>query len=1037
MAMRRIFFMVFLALVLLPALAQGQQEKPPPPVDFEREIRPLLSDFCYTCHGPDGAKRKSKLRLDTREGAFIEVDGVKMIVPGKPQQSELVRRLVSAEADDRMPPSKTKRALSAAQVALVQRWIQEGAAWGQHWAFVAPKPPPLPETRNRTWRRSPIDDFVLARLEKEGLSPSPEADRAALLRRLSLDLTGLPPTPEELDAFLSDGAADAYERVVDRLLASPRYGERMAVRWLDAARYADTSGYQNDGPRDMWRWRDWVIAAFNANMPFDRFTVEQLAGDLLPGATLEQRIATAFNRNHRGNAEGGIIPEEYQVEYVVDRVDTTATVWLGLTVGCARCHDHKYDPITQEEFYRLFSYFNNIPESGRAIKVGNSPPFIKAPTEAQLKERAALDAELAEARRRVEDLEPALARAQAEWEKTLKPDAFLRWTVTDGLSARFDLDGNAGDAKTVGVSPDFIAGRIDGAASFDGRGHFEAPEVGPFGYFDKFSLAAWVRDGSGTLMSRMDEAGLQTGYHVHLEKGRVQVNLVQRWLDDAIRVETERSLEPGRWHHLAVTYDGSRVASGIVVYVDGKPERVKVHLDFLNSSFATKQPFRIGAGREPFRGAIDDVRVYRRRLLPEEVGWIATADPIEAIVARPADQRTPAQAGKLAAFFLERMAPEPLRGAHQALTTLARRKLAFEERLPTVMVMEEMPTPRETRVLVRGEYNRFGKPVLPGVPAALHPLGAGQAPNRLALARWLVDPANPLSSRVVVNRWWQMYFGTGIVRTVEDFGVQGERPSHPDLLDWLALEFVRSGWDVKRLQKTIVTSATYRQSSRATPALRERDPDNRLLARGPRFRLPAEAVRDQALAASGLLVERLGGPSVKPYQPAGLWKEIATDTEYDQSKGASLYRRSLYTYWKRTVVPPTMSTFDAPGRESCTVRETRTNTPLQALALMNDVTYVEAARVLAERMMKQGSAEDLRWGFRRVTSRWPGSSEEEVLRRALRSNLAEFRKNPEAAKRLISTGDSVPDPALDPVELAAMTTVASLILNLDEAVTKD
>ncbi|HVE39135.1 MAG TPA: DUF1553 domain-containing protein, partial [Planctomycetota bacterium] len=808
------------------------------------------------------------------------------------------------------------------------------------------------------------------------------------------------------------------------------------IRWLDAARYADTSGYQSDGPRDMWRWRDWVIAAFNANMPFDRFTVEQLAGDLLPGATLDQRVATGFNRNHRGNAEGGIVPEEYQVEYVVDRVDTTATVWLGLTAGCARCHDHKYDPITQEEFYRLFAYFNNIPEHGRAIKIGNSPPFVQAPTPAQIRERERLAAELAKARSRVEELRPALARAQSEWENTLKPDAFQPWTVTDGLAARFDLDGDPGSAKVVGQAPEFVAGRIGGAASFDGRGHFEAPAVGKFGFFDKFSLAAWVRDGSGTMLSRTDDVGREEGYQVHLEKGRVQVNLVKRWLDDAIRVETERALEPG-WHHVAVTYDGSRAAAGISVYVDGRPERLKVLLDFINQSFATEHPFRIGAGRDPFRGALDDVRVYARALSAEEVAWLATTDPIEAIVARPAERRTPAQAGKLAAFFLERLAPEPIRRAHQDFVALTRTMLAFDESLPTVMVMEEMPTPRDTRVLIRGEYNRPGKAVAPGVPGALHPLVSGQAPNRLALARWLVDPANPLTARVVVNRWWQMYFGMGIVRTVEDFGVQGERPSHPELLDWLALEFVRSGWDVKGVLKTIVTSATYRQSSRLTPALLERDPDNRLLARGPRFRLPAEVVRDQALAVSGLLAEQVGGPSVKPYQPDGLWKEIASDTTYEQSKGPSLYRRSLYTYWKRTVVPPTMSTFDAPGRESCTVRETRTNTPLQALALMNDVTYVEAARVLAERMLKQGGAVDLRWGFRRVTCRTPGPAEEEVLRRALRSSLAEFRKNPEAAKRLISTGESKPDPALDPAELAAMTTVASLILNLDEAVTKE
>jgi hypothetical protein len=1012
--MRRNLGVVLAALLL----AAAPQQAPPRPVDFEREIRPILSDACYVCHGPDSGKREANLRLDTREGAFAEIDGVKMIVPGKPEKSELFRRISTKDADDRMPPAKAKRTLSPAQIDLVRRWIEQGAPWGTHWAFAPAKSPPLPETRNRAWRRNAIDDFVLARLEQEKLEPSPEADRATLLRRVSLDLTGLPPAPEELDAFLADGD---YERAVDRLLASPRYGERMAIRWLDAARYADTSGYQNDGPRDMWRWRDWVIQAFNANMPFDRFTVEQLAGDLLPGATLDQKIATGFNRNHRGNSEGGIIPEEYQVEYVVDRVDTTSTVWLGLTVGCARCHDHKYDPIRQEEFYRLFAYFNTIPEHGRAIKVGNSPPFIQAPTPEHEGERRKLDAELAVAAKRVEDLQSELQRAQKSWEQGLGPEGF-RWTVTDGLLAKFDLDADAAGLKAVGSPMVFVPGPVGAAAKLDGKRHFEAPAAGKFGYFDKFTLAAWVYGGQGTLLSRMDEVGREDGYHVHLEKGRIQVGLVKRWLDDAIRIETIRPLEPERWHHVAVTYDGSRSAAGLVVYVDGKPEPHKVHLDFLNQSFANDKPFRIGAGRELLEGMVDDVRLYSRRLSPEEIGCIAATD-----------RDSPHHAATLRLGFLEKEAPAPIREAHQNLVRLTRRKEAFEESVPTVMVMEEMKNPRETRILVRGEYNRPGKPVTAGVPAALHPLGADAPRNRLALAQWLVDPANPLTARVVVNRWWQMYFGSGIVRTVEDFGVQGERPSHPELLDWLATELVRTGWDVKRLQKTIVSSATYRQSSRLTSALRDRDPDNRLLARGPRFRLPAEAVRDQALAASGLLVEKIGGPSVKPYQPDGLWKEIASDTQYDQAKGPGLYRRSLYTYWKRTVVPPTMSTFDAPGREACTVRETRTNTPLQALALMNDVTYVEAARVLAQRMVTQGIAD----GFRRVLSRRPTAAEEAILRRTQAANLEDFRRNPDAARKLISAGDSKPDPAIDPVELAAMTTVASLILNLDEAVTKE
>jgi hypothetical protein len=954
----------------LPLLFLLPRARPQARVDFERDIRPLLSDTCYTCHGPDPEKRKGGLRLDLREGAFAEHGGRRAVVPGDPALSELYRRLTTADPDDRMPPAKSGRALSPAQVELLRRWIAEGASWSAHWAFVAPKRPTPPGTGH------PVDAFVRARLRREGLAPAPEADRATLLRRVALDLTGLPPTPEELDAW----AAEPYENVVDRLLASPRYGERMAARWLDAARYADTSGYQNDGPRDMWRWRDWVIDAFNANLPFDRFTVEQIAGDLLPDATLDQRIATGFNRNHRGNSEGGILPEEYQVEYVVDRVDTTATVWLGLTAGCARCHSHKYDPISQEEFYRLFAYFNTIPEHGRAIKIGNSPPYVQAPTPAQAAELRRLEASLADAERRFAALRPATPEA---WDDS-------GWTVTDGLAGSFPRPAPG----------------------------FESKDAGKFGFFDKFTIAARVRpEGDGTILSRMDPQGREEGWHLQIEDGRVQVNFVKRWLDDAIRVETEARLEPGRWRHVAATYDGSRLASGVAVYVDGVPQKLKVHLDFLNQSFAVEHPFRVGAGRSPFPGGIEEVRLYARRLSPDEAAWIAGQDP----------------AGRRAAAYLERGAPEEVRTAHRGLVDLRRKVEAFREGLPTVMVMEEMKDPRETRVLVRGEYNRPGKKVEPGVPAALHPLPAGAPANRLGLARWLVDPANPLTARVIVNQWWQMYFGAGLVRTVEDFGAQGERPSHPELLDWLATELVRTGWDVKGLQRTIVTSATYRQSSRAAPELLERDPDNRLLARGPRFRLPAEMIRDQALAAGGLLVERIGGPTVKPYQPEGLWKEIASDTEYEQAKGEGLWRRSLYTYWKRTVVPPTMSTFDAPGREACTVRQTRTNTPTQALALLNDVTYVEAARALAERMLKSGLA----LGFRRVLCRPPTASEEAVLARARDRELRRYRADPEAARRLISVGDSKPDPSLDPAELAAMTAVASLILNLDEAVTRE
>ncbi len=867
-----------------------------------------------------------------------------------------------------------------------------------------------------------------------------------------MDLTGLPPTLAEVDAFIADTSPAAYERVVDRLLASPRYGEQMALAWLEAARFADTSGYQNDGPRQMWRWRDWVIDAFNSNLPFDRFTIEQLAGDLLPGATLEQRLATGFNRNHRGNAEGGIIPAEYAVEYVVDRVETTATVWLGLTIGCARCHDHKFDPITQREFYELFAFFNNIPEHGRAIKVGNSPPMIAAPTREQSRALADLDRTIALADARLETLESEIAPAQQAWEQSLSEQADYDWNLTRDLVALFPLDTTAANsnsatapAKWIGDPATYVPGRLGQAAQFKAPTHVDAGDVADFGYLDKFSLAAWVRSdqsGGGTIVSRMADMPQGEGFSVALEGGVVHVRLVKRWLDDAIRVATRDTLDPNNWHHVLVTYDGSRLASGVRVYLDGQPAGMSVLLDELNQTFSTKAPLRIGAGGGPesqFTGLIDDVRIYADALEPIEAAIVASPTSISAIAARPADQRSGADTAKLRLCFLESHAPEHIRAAWKTVVDLRRQRQQFVEGLPTVMVMEEMPTPRPTHVLERGQYDRPGEQVTADVPSCLPPLPTHAPRNRLALARWFVDPNNPLVARVAVNRFWQSYFGVGLVKTSEDFGSQGEPPSHPELLDWLATEFVRLDWDIKALQRLIVTSATYRQSSQVTAADWEHDPDNRLLAHGPRVRLAAETIRDQALAASGLLVEQLGGPSVKPYQPAGLWKDLATDTEYAEETGPSLYRRSLYTYRKRTVSSPTMAVFDAPSRETCSVRPPRTNTPLQALTLLNDVTFVEAARVLAERALREGGSsadERITRLFRLVLARQPSPDELRVLTAALDRHLAQYRRDPQAASALVSVGRAPRAAELDVTAVAAYTVLASLVLNLDEAITK-
>jgi len=1065
----RSFCVVFASAVS--ALASA--EEPVRNVNFSRDIRPILSDICFTCHGPDEQQRVNDLRLDKRDGVFSEREGRPVIVPGDISASLLHQRITSTDQDKRMPPKDSGRNLTEHQIRLLTDWISQGAAWSEHWAFIPPERHEPPVSQLRNWGRNPIDNFVLAQLEQEGLQPAEEANRNTLIRRVSLDLTGIPPTPDEVQAFLADSSPDAWETAVDRLLASPRYGEQMAVAWLDAARYADTSGYQNDGPRYMWRWRDWVIHAFNTNQRFDQFTIEQLAGDLLENPTLDQQIATGFNRNHRGNAEGGIIPEEYQVEYVADRVDTTFTVWLGLTIGCARCHDHKYDPIRQKDFYQVFAYFNNIPENGRAIKEGNSPPWIKAPLPEQQAHLARLDEQIDSAEVSVKNFRKELNETQAVWEAGFSANESLDLSVTEGLVSHLRFDGNLTDSARnveavfedaaddssrgatgprVGADVDtvpkvapatYAEGLLGQAARFDGRSLVKVGDTANFGYFDKFSIAAWVRatGENGTLVSRMTEVDQGAGYSVHLSEGRVQVNLINRWLDDAIRVESRDPFPLDEWHHVTVTYDGSRVAAGIKVFVDGSPVPMEVKLDRINQTFALpKEPVRIGGGQSHFAGVIDDVRIYGRDLSTAEVQLLAVPQTVSEILAMPARSRSEVQRLKLTEYYLQSHAPTTIREAHLRLAELRQQRRTLDESVPTVMVMQDMQPPRETHVLIRGQYDQPGERLQPGVPAVFPSLPVNAPNNRLGFAQWLVSPDHPLTARVAVNRFWQRYFGEGLVKTTEDFGAQGESPSHPELLDWLATEFVRSGWDVKALQKLIVSSSVYRQSSQVSPEMLLRDPDNRLLARGRRGRLPAETIRDQALFVSGLLNETMGGPSVKPYQPVGLWQEIATDIEYTQSHGADLYRRSLYTYWKRTVAPPTMLTLDATTREACTVQRTRTNTPLQALALMNDVTFVEAARVLAQRLMTDingSTADRLVQAFAALTARQPKAAELEVLQRRFSRSLEEFRNDPSSAERFIHTGESEVDTKLDACELAAFTTVTSLILNLDEVVNQN
>jgi mono/diheme cytochrome c family protein len=1073
-------------------------------VEFNRDVRPILSDHCFQCHGPDAKNRQAELRLDREEDAFAKRDKP-AIIRGKPAESELVRRITSTDADERMPPADANKPLSPQQIDILKRWVEQGAQWQKHWSLIRPIRPALPELflaggkpafgTDAAPPQNAIDLFIRTALAKHGLAPSPAAAKHSLLRRASFDLTGLPPTLDQLDLFEADETPDAYERAVDRLLASPRYGERMAIRWLEAARYADTHGYQSDGERQMWRWRDWVIEAFNHNMPFDQFTIEQLAGDLLPNATLDQKIATAFNRNHRGNSEGGIIPEEYAVEYVVDRVETTSTVWLGLTMGCVRCHDHKFDPFTMKDFYSLFAFFNNVPEKGRAIKFGNSPPYIPAPTRLQAERSRELLQKYNDALKERDRHQERFLALFEKWQREYEPrgDEDVQ-RPTRGLVARFDFDDKEA-AFTAGASRPprliakdgdvaFVPGQRGSALSFEGKVVVEAGDLGDFGLFDPFSLSAWVwidEGGGGTIVSKMTDVHQGDGYQLAIVDGKVQLNIVKRWLDDALRLEAERPITPGKWHHVAAIFEGfagDQLELRVHFSIDGELEAGKALQAELNQPFNVKEPLRIGGGGGPemrFRGKIDDVRIFSVALDSPDIEMLATAENVAEILRLPKEERKSCgRHSKLSYYFLDHHAPAEMRRNEERLEEAALASIAFDSKIPTVMVMKETSPPRKTHMLKRGQYDQPGDEVQPDVPSALSSIDRSMPINRLGLAIWLLEPANPLTGRVTVNRVWQQFFGRGIVKTIEDFGSQGEWPTHPELLDWLAVEFrqgsgggsqesgqrgqetrdrgqdaatlqsairnPQSGWDLKRLARLIVTSATYRQSSAVTPEALQKDPDNRWLSRAPRQRLSAEMVRDQALAVSGLLVEELGGPSVKPYQPPGLWSELTGADDYVQDHGENLYRRSLYTYWKRTIAPPTMLTFDAATREFCTVRETRTNTPLQALTLLNETGFVETSRKLAERALHEGGASDaqrLAWLFRTVISRRPSAEEQAVLQQGLTRHREHFAADSAAAKAVLSTGESPADERFAAEELAAYTAIAGLVLNLDEAINKE
>lgn len=1161
----------------------------PSHVDFNREIRGILSDNCYACHGPDEQARKSRVRLDQRQAALSPMkSGDCAIVPGAPDKSKLFERISSKDPDEVMPPSKTGKTLKPAQIELFRKWIAEGADWPVHWSFVPPQRPPLPEAKNKRWLRNPIDSFTLSRLESEGALPAPEADKPALVRRVTLDLTGLPPTIEEVDAFLADKSPQAYENLVDRLLASPRYGEHMAKSWLDAARYADSHGYHIDSQRDIWAYRDWVVQAFNDNKPFDQFTTEQLAGDLLTNATPAQKIASGFIRCNMSTAEGGAIEAEYAAKYAFDRVETTSATWMGLTLVCSRCHAHKYDPITHREYYGLYAFFNNLDEP---VMDGNKPnpdPYLSLPTKEQSERLDWLRKHIADGERRVAEPVAELDAAQAVWASAWHERLRAGWRpvapssltssatngarltkledgsiVAEGSSAEKEtyemtLRLDAGDLAALrldalayaslprqasGTAEDgtfvlsefeaellpkgadgssgapqrlrFVGALADSAASGKGIGNVldgkpetgwgvdaatgAAPHVALFllpeplavlagsdlrvrlrfegsvprqalGHFRFFAasggeLPRWLSAPQfepWQVIGPFKTEGLRAGYEQTYEPER-EIDLKKAYpgVTEDVRWAARGDLEDGKTHVLVDELHGVHGAYYLHRTVQARsPARMEFSLRaddlfkvWLNDRLVLERSVPLKVGEPLSRVGLDLLSGTNRILIKivnhqgharfafsPTFGSPQTVPPQVAAILSIGAASVGDWETKVRDYYRRQHSPE-FAELFVNLEHWRDELPALEQSIPTTLVAKERATPRDTFVLIRGEYDKPGEKVTPSVPSVLPPLPKGAPMNRLGLAQWLTDPSHPLTARVTVNRFWQQVFGVGLVKTAEDFGVQGERPSHPELLDWLATEFIRTGWDVKGLQRLFVTSATYRQTSRAIPEWRLKDPENRLLAHGPRFRVDAEVLRDSMLYVSGLLVEQRGGRSVKPYEPPGLWEAVSYNhaQKYDPDHGSAQYRRSLYTYWKRQSPPPNMLTFDASTREFCVVRRPRTNTPLQALALLNDPQYVEAARAMAQRMIVEGGPDTVKRivrGFRLATGRQPARDEVQMLLGIVRKQMAEYQNDPRSAALLLGVGDFSALETVAPAELAAWTTIAGILLNLDETITK-
>lgn len=1049
--------------------------------DFARDIQPILAAHCYACHGPDEARRQANLRLDDLSSAQAELSsGKQAIVPGKPNESELVRRILATDPDQRMPPPDSGSTLTEREQETLQQWIASGADWKPHWAFVRPKRSTLPTIQNPAWARNPIDHFVAAHHDSLGLSPAKEADRETLLRRVALTLTGLPPTPSEVDAFLADSQSDAYDRVVDRLLHSPRYGEHFARPWLDAARYGDTHGLHLDNVRSMWPYRDWLIHAWNDNMPFDQFTIEQMAGDLLPNATIDQRVATGFHRCNVTTNEEGSIDAEFQVRYAMDRVETTAATWMGLTLNCAACHDHKYDPISQREYYQLFAFFDSVTDRARDGDLLIPPPSVRVADRVQRQKHRQLVASLAEIDTQLSAMRTAAESKLENWSADYIRHSLVAQSPQDSrLTATFDasepnpsapLTADTGQSAVVRGEWRFDAGRRHRAVRFDG--HTQLSFIVPSEPVSAKSNAAWSLAMSvySDAIDAMDlwtverqgpeaasrwSGSLDNDDHLHVTSMTADGKL--RW-----SLRTDETLTRRKWQTLIVTHDGSDRPTGIGIFLDGE-RLLASERDAPNAKSSTgltnandrdwTLTFGGGPQESPWTGRLDDVRFFDRILSADEATSLSTWDPIYELLIQPTALRTPSQQATVCDAYLSREAPE-----FQQLQTQRRavdqERLRLESQYASALVLQQRSQPAEVHLRIRGQYDQLGEVVHPGVPTFLPPLPKDSNRDRLALARWLTDRSHPLTARVLVNRLWQQHFGVGLVATPEDFGMRGERPSHPELLDWLAVELMESGWDVKHIQRLIVTSSTFRQSTHASTDAYRRDPENRQLARGPRFRLDAEVIRDISLSSSGLLIEQLGGPSGKVYQPAGLWEAIgytnSNTAHFQQDHGTALFRRSLYTFWKRTSPPPTMQILNAPSREVCTLRRQRSNTPTAALALLNDVQFVEAARRFAQRLLlatfdKKSSVDQatdqaavdrqrLTLAWRLATGRRPTPREIANLQELLLAMRTDFRSDSEGALQLIQQGESPRDETLDVVELASWTIVCNTLLNLDEVI---